>query len=74
MMRAADDEVDQGVWGCLRCGEVVKVVERWAGDIVEDQGDESEWDGDGFSSVSDFESGTDASASGSFEYSVSESE
>jgi len=57
-MRTADD--DEGVWECLRCKEGVTGAERWVG---EEQDDESEWDGDGFSSISDFESGTDISGS-----------
>jgi len=69
-MLTADDGVDEGWWECLRCGKGIKSAERWLGDVIESQEDESEWDGDGFSS--DFESGTDVSASGSFEYSTSD--
>ena len=65
-MRTADDGVDGGGWECLRCGESIKGAERWVGDVIEEQEDGSEWDGDGFSSISDFESGTDIS--GSMEY------
>jgi peroxin-2 len=72
MMRIADDRVDEGGWVCLRCGEGVKDAERWVGDVIEEQEDGSEWDGDGSSSISDFESGTDMSASGSLGYSISD--
>ena len=72
MMRAADDGADEGGWECLRCGEGIKDAERWVGDTVEEQENGSEWDGDGFSSISDFESGTDLSASGSLGYSISD--
>lgn len=69
MIRAADDEVDDGIWQCLRCGEDVKHVERWMGDMSREQ-DGSEWDGDGLSSnLSEFEGGTDSSSLG---YSISE--
>ncbi|KIM90935.1 hypothetical protein PILCRDRAFT_811429 [Piloderma croceum F 1598] len=67
MMRTADDE---GTWECLRCREGVKGAERWVGDVTEEQNEGSEWDGDGFSSISDFESGTDISDS--IGYSISE--
>jgi len=72
MMRTADDGVDEGRWECLKCGEGVKGAERWVGDIVEEHETGSDWDGDGFSSISDFESGTDFSASGSMGYSISD--
>jgi peroxin-2 len=68
MIRTADD--DEGAWECLRCGEGVKGAERWVGDVTEEQDEGSEWDGDGFSSISDFESGTDIS--GSIGYSISD--
>ena len=71
MIRAADDGVDRGIWECLRCGEGVRHADRWAGDVPTEDG--SEWDGDGLSSsFSEFESGTDLSASGSLGYSISE--
>jgi peroxin-2 len=71
MMRTADDAIDEGAWECLRCGEGVRNAERWTGDVVEEHEDGSSWDGDGFSSISDFESGTDMSATsgGSLRYS-----
>lgn len=70
-MRCADEGVDELGWECLRCGDNVRSSERWTGDIVRETADSSDWDG--FSSVSDFESGTDLSASGSLGYSISES-
>jgi len=63
VVRTADDGVDEGGWECLRCGEGVKGAERWIGDIVEERENGSDWGGDGFSSISDFESGTDFSTS-----------
>lgn len=71
MMRCADDGVEELGWECLRCGDNVRNSERWTGDIVPEIADGSDWDG--LSSVSDFESGTDLSASGSLGYSISES-
>lgn len=70
-MRCADDGVDG--WECLRCGDNVRSSERWTGDITLETSDRNDWD-DGFSSLSNFESGTDLSASGSLGYSISESE
>jgi peroxin-2 len=69
MIRTADERVDESVWECLRCGEGVIAAERWIGDVSEEQ-EGSEWDKDGFSSISYFESGTDIS--GSMEYSISD--
>lgn len=71
MMRCADDGEDG--WECLRCGDNVRSSERWTGDIILETSDRNDWD-DGFSSLSNFESGTDLSASGSLGYSISESE
>lgn len=61
-MRSADDGVDETGWECLRCEEGVKGSERWVGDVAHEY-DGSDWDGDGLSSTSEFESGTDMSAS-----------
>lgn len=73
-MRSADDGIDESGWECLRCGQGVKGSERWVGDVMQEEDvDSSEWDGDGFSSISEFENGTDLSASGSLGYSTSES-
>ena len=72
MILTADDGVGESGWECLRCGESVKGAERWLGDIIEEQENGSGWDGDGYSSISDFESGTDFSASGSLGYSISD--
>lgn len=69
MMRTADDGIDEAGWECLRCEEGVKASERWAGDIAQEY-DGSDWDGDGLSSISEFESGTE-SFSG---YSISDTE
>ncbi|KAF7983918.1 hypothetical protein HWV62_18302 [Athelia sp. TMB] len=69
MMRSADDGVDESGWECLRCEEGVRASERWAGDIAQEY-DGSDWDGDGLSSISEFESGTE-SFSG---YSISDTE
>lgn len=64
MIRSVDDGVDEGGWECLRCGEGVKGAKRWVGGVIEEQEDGSEWDVDGFSSISDFESGTASGSSG----------
>ncbi|KAH9482381.1 Peroxisomal biogenesis factor 2 [Psilocybe cubensis] len=58
MIRTADEADDELGWECLRCGEEVKEVHRYAVDVIESEVSESDYE---FSS--DLDMGTDLSGS-----------